>query len=97
MSESSIIITREGAEISLFFPIGSARNISTTVDQVFSGDMRRTVNGRLVDLTRPELRKFNVSMSAIGMSLPDLRGMWRGQPVTVSPPIFWTRWVKPRR
>lgn len=92
-TESEILLQRDGSNVALYFPPGSARGIQTSFDQVYHGEMRRTVNGDLVDLTRPQLRKFRVSLSASGQALPDLRGLWRGQLVTVAPPVVWTAYA----
>lgn len=91
--ESQVLIKRDGDALSLFFPAGSARGIQTSIAQLSSGELRRTVNGSLVDLTRAALRKYSVSLSADGQAFPDLRGMWRGQKVTVAPPVWWTAYV----
>ena len=93
MTESEILIQRDGASVALFFPPGSARGIQASVEQVYGGDLRRTVNGALVDLTRPQLRKYRVSISTTGQALPDLRGLWRGQLVTMAPPVIWTAYA----
>lgn len=94
-SESDILIQRDGANVALFFPPGSARGIQSSVEQVYGGDLRRTVNGALVDLTRPQLRKYRLSLTATGQALPDLRGLWRGQLVTVAAPVVWTAYAAP--
>lgn len=94
-SESEILIQRDGSSVALFFPPGAARGIQTSVDQVYPGELRRTVNGALVDLTRPQLRKYRVSLTATGQALPDLRGLWRGQLVTVAAPVIWTAYAAP--
>lgn len=93
MSESDILLQRDGSSVALYFPPGSARGIQASVDQVYPGELRRTVNGDLVDLTRAQLRKYRVSLSATGQALPDLRGLWRGQIVTVAPPVVWTAYA----
>lgn len=91
--ESQVLVKRDGDALSLFFPAGSARGIQTSISQLSSGELRRTVNGSLIDLTRAALRKYSVSLSADGQAFPDLRGMWRGQKVTVAPPVWWTAYV----
>ncbi|MEA5159968.1 hypothetical protein U5903_04190 [Cereibacter johrii] len=58
--------------------------------QVSQGELRRTVNGTLVDLTRPALRKWRMTVSADGVALPDLQGAWQGVQVTVIPPVTWS-------
>lgn len=88
-NESEIRILTQGDEVEIFFPPGAAQNISTTVSQAYSGDLRRDVNGNLVDLTRAQLRKFNISLSATGQALPDLRQLWRGQLARVAIPATW--------
>lgn len=94
-TESEILIQRDGSSVALFFPPGAARGIQSSFDQVYPGELRRTVNGALVDLTRPQLRKYRLSLTATGQALPDLRGLWRGQLVTVSPPVIWTAYAQP--
>lgn len=91
--ESKVFVKRDGEALSLFFPAGSARGIQTSISQISSGELRRTVNGSLVDLTRAALRKYSVSLSADGQAFPDLRGMWKGQKVTIAPPVWWTAHV----
>jgi hypothetical protein len=90
MTETIAIIRINGAAADIFFPPASARGIQTSISLVPSGDMRRTVNGSLVDLTRPALRKYLLSMSADGQALPALAGLWRGMRCTVAPPLYWT-------
>ncbi|MBO4169556.1 hypothetical protein [Cereibacter azotoformans] len=80
------VITEYGP---VHFPPGSARQIRVELSQVYQGELRRTVNGRLVDLTRPSLRKWRLTLSADGVTLPDLSGAWQGVPVTVHPPVTW--------
>lgn len=90
MNETFATIRIDGATADVYFPPASARGIQTGLSLVPSGDMRRTVNGTLVDLTRPALRKYLLSMSADGQALPALAGLWRGMRCTVAPPIYWT-------
>lgn len=78
-----------GDEVEIFFPPGAAQNIATSVSQAYAGDLRRTVNGDLIDLTRASLRKYTVSLSATGQALPDLRNLWRGQFARVAIPVTW--------
>lgn len=92
-TESEILLQRDGSNVALYFPPGSARGIQSSLDQVYPGELRRTVNGDLIDLTRTQLRKYRLSLSATGQALPDLRNLWRGQLVTVAPPVIWTAYA----
>jgi hypothetical protein len=66
------------------FPVGSARGISETIEPIQAGELRRTVNGTLVDLTRSEFRKYAVRLSCDDQGFPALDGIWTGQQVTIS-------------
>ena len=93
MSETIAKIMIDGSAADVFFPPASARGIQTSLTPIDSGDLRRTVNGTLVDLTREELRKYRLSLSADGQALPAAAGLWRGMRCTVTPPITWTAQV----
>jgi hypothetical protein len=61
----------------------SARGITQTIAPITSGDLRRTVNGALVDLTRPSLRKYRSEIRGSDLWPPAFGGLWVGQLVTV--------------
>jgi hypothetical protein len=69
---------------SLVIPIGAGRGITQTIDLVDNGDLRRTVNGTLIDLTRDENRKYTSKISATDQKTPSLAGLWKGQQLVVS-------------
>jgi hypothetical protein len=66
----------------IYFPPGSARGISQSLNLVSNGELLRTVNGTLIDLTRDENRKFTSVISASETASPTLQGLWRGQVIT---------------
>ena len=67
----------------IYFPVGSARGISQSLEMVSNGDMRRTVNGNLRDLTRTQNRKFESSINASDTESPAVQNLWRGQELVV--------------
>lgn len=64
-------------------PIGSSRFISQTLQPIDNGDVRRTVNGSLRDMTRDENRKYESQISSTDQATPALGGLWKGQTVLV--------------
>lgn len=65
-------------------PPYSARGLSQTLEPIeAAGSQRRTVNGLLVDLSRPEFRKFRSTISCADQDPPALNGIWAGTVVTV--------------
>lgn len=70
------------AEIGL--PPYSARGISQTLQPIEgSGQMRRTVNGVLVDLSAAQFRKYRSTITCTDMQHPALDGIWPGMTLTV--------------
>lgn len=65
------------------FPIGSARGITQTITPVDNGELRRTVNGELVDITRAENRKYESTINCADMGIPTLGDIWRGKVISV--------------
>lgn len=68
----------------LIIPIGSGRGITQSIEPVDNGELRRTVNGTLVDLTRDENRKFKSTISCSDQKTPSLAGIWKGMSLEVS-------------
>ncbi|MGQ3049857.1 MAG: hypothetical protein ACT6Q8_24220 [Niveispirillum sp.] len=64
-------------------PTGAGRNITQTLELIDNGDIRRTINGAAVDLTRAASRKYRSDIRATGVSTPALAGIVRGSAVTV--------------
>jgi len=67
----------------LVIPVGAGRGITQTINLVDNGDLRRTVNGELLDLTRDENRKYESQISANDQKTPSLAGIWKGMQLTV--------------
>lgn len=72
------------------FPVGSDRGITQTLDFEDNGEIIRTVNGDLKDVTRPENRKYQSQISASDLAAPALVGKWKGTVFTIKciPEIF---------
>ena len=68
----------------LVIPIGSGRGITQTIALVDNGDLRRTVNGTLIDLTRDQNQKYTSNISASDQKTPSLAGIWKGMELVVS-------------
>ncbi len=62
----------------------AVRALTMTLQPIDSADLRRTINGTLRDFTSPQHRKYAVSISCEDVDAPDLAGIWRGMPVTVT-------------
>lgn len=67
----------------IYFPVGSARGISQQLDPIENGELRRTVNAELIDMTRALNRKFRSQISCTDMEVPAFFGLWRGSEVVV--------------
>lgn len=77
MSDTDLVLT--GIGISPF----SARGLRDNLRPIDSGDLRRDVNGALVDVTDTRFRKYLVSITGSDQEPPGFDGIWRGMPVTV--------------
>lgn len=64
-------------------PFGSSRFISQTIQPIDNGDVRRTVNGNLRDMTRVENQKFESQISSTDQATPALAGLWKGNEILV--------------
>lgn len=60
------------------------RGITMTLEPIDTAAIRRTINGNLRDFTAPQFRKYAVSISCEDVDAPDLAGIWKGMPVTVT-------------
>lgn len=74
MTDETILVLGD-----LVFPAGSARGITQTFSPIDNGDVRRTVNGTLIDLTREQNRKFESQIRLQDMATPTLAGIWKGR------------------
>lgn len=62
----------------------SARGISQSLEPIAeSSHLEYTINGELIDLGIPELRKFQVSISCTDQEAPALSGIWPGVAFTL--------------
>ncbi len=62
----------------------SARGLTQTLDPIdASAVMARTVNGALIDLSPPQMRKYKSSISCNDTEMPALDGVWPGMVLTV--------------
>ncbi len=61
----------------------SARGLSERLTPISNGELRRTVNGTLVDTTLTTHRKFQVSISCQDIQPAALNAVWRGKTTTV--------------
>ena len=64
-------------------PVGAARGITQTLQPIDNGDVRRTVNGTLLDLTRAENRKFESQIRCSDMATPAMAELWKGQTLLI--------------
>jgi hypothetical protein len=69
-------------------PIGippySARGITQSLELIdAASQMRRTVNGTLIDLSEPAFRKYRSTITCTDQQQPALDGVWPGQVLTV--------------
>ena len=65
-------------------PPWSARGASQTLEPIqASQQLRRTINGELIDISRPEFRKYRSRISCADQQPPAVDGVWPGQVVTV--------------
>jgi len=62
----------------------TARGATQTLDPIdASAVMARTVNGALIDLSPPQMRKYKSSISCNDTETPALDGVWPGMVLTV--------------
>jgi hypothetical protein len=62
----------------------SARGLDQVLEPIPQASaMRRTVNGALVDLSVPQMRKYRSTITCNDMNAPAIDDVWPGQQVTV--------------
>ena len=65
-------------------PPYSARGASQTIEPIGSSQqMRRTINGELIDISRAEFRKYGSTISCADQQPPAVDGVWPGQVLMV--------------
>lgn len=65
--------------------LGSDRQLRESLQPIDAGELRRTVNGTLTNLSDPAFRKYSISVSCDDLFPPTLSRIWRGAQVTVKP------------
>lgn len=79
MSDDTILVLT-----GIGIPDFSARGLTETLEMIEGiGDMRRTVNGALIDVTAVQFQKFRVRIEGSDQEPPAFNGVWRGKQVTV--------------
>lgn len=70
---------------SMGVPIYSARGLTQTLEPIDpAGYLRRTINGALMDLSVPELRKYRSVITGSDVDPPAFDKVWPGMTVTVN-------------
>lgn len=65
-------------------PPYSARGLQQTLELVSqAGQLRRNVNGALLDLSAPQFRKYKSTVQCTDQAAPAVDGVWPGATVTV--------------
>jgi hypothetical protein len=66
-------------------PLYSARGLTQTLTPIQQAtDLRRDINGNLVDLSLAQFRKYASKITCRDFNAPALDGIWPGQVLTVS-------------
>lgn len=69
----------------LGIPLYAARGLTQTLEPIqAAANLRRTVNGSLIDLSYSQFRKYASTISCTDQRVPALDGVWPGQELTVS-------------
>jgi len=65
-------------------PPYSARGLTQTLEPIeAAGNLRRTINGKLKDLSVDQFKKYHSSITGIDHNPPAVDGVWEGKVVTV--------------
>ncbi|MBR0876877.1 hypothetical protein JQ608_06635 [Bradyrhizobium liaoningense] len=74
------LLTISGAGVNPY----SARGLTQTLDPITaSASMRRTINGKLKDLSQPQFRKYTSTVTSRDQVAPPLDGVWPGDVLSV--------------
>lgn len=67
-------------------PLFSSYNCEQSIDYIPAAtNTERDLNGYLIDLTRPELRKYTTTIQCNDVMMPiSMDGIWPGMPVTIN-------------
>jgi hypothetical protein len=69
--------------IGIDFSDYAIRDLSATLTPIVTGNLERTVNGNLVDMTLLSHRKYALTLDCTDHEAPELTGVFRGLDVTV--------------
>ena len=76
----SDVLTLSGIAV----PPYSARGASQTLEPIQgSQQLRRTINGELIDISRAEFRKYRSTISCADQQPPAIDGVWPGRVLTM--------------
>jgi hypothetical protein len=65
-------------------PAYSARGLTQTLEPLEQAtSLQRTINGELIDLSRPEFRKYKSTISGSDQRPPSCDGLWPGRQIVV--------------
>ena len=65
-------------------PTYAARGLTQTLEPIdAAGQLARTVNGGLIDLSPSQMRKYASKIKCTDLEAPALDGVWPGMPLTV--------------
>jgi hypothetical protein len=79
MADTSLL-TLSGMDVTPY----SARGLKQTLEPIdAAGNLRRTINGTLNDLSLVQFRKYRSTISGEDQQPPALEGVWQGVTVTV--------------
>lgn len=80
MPDASTILVLEGMGV----PPYSARGLTQTLEPIAAApDLRRTVNGTLINLSAAEFRKYRSSIRGNDQDPPAVEAVWPGKVLTV--------------
>jgi hypothetical protein len=82
-----LTITPTDPQTAFQLPQWSARGLTQTLDPIDDSGVgttiRRTINGKLIDLTNPIFQLYKTTITCTDIRTPCLDGAWRGQIVRI--------------
>jgi len=80
MANENTVLTLSGIGV----PLYSARGLQQSLEPIdASANLRRTINGTLIDLSAPQMRKYRSQITGSDQRPPACDGLWPGREVTV--------------
>lgn len=77
MSETNLVLSRGG------FPPFSARNCTQSLSPIHAGQLKRTIDGRLLYLNLPHSAKYRSTITGHDKTPAAFDGLWRGDMLKV--------------